>query len=392
MKRMLVAVLGCVVVLAGCGSSNTADSAEAQSTAENVETMTLSETGAVDETDEVSTESAGGEFSLGEELTPDDNGVISNGFITITMPSEYKGTYLAYNYENDINIYDKASNEAGYGGFIFGVSAADDYAKYGGMRTKIGELTEKNGKLYHILISYPSEVQWDYTKSEEMPESYKAINDKVREIASTVTSADGGTYVDGAGTKGEDIYGALVKDIKGKIENAKDAGELEAENLSAVYYAMTQGDEAKDPMESIGISYVDFNLDGVDEMLIGDVESKEIYDIFASVDGEPAHVISGSWRDYYKVYGPVLAEYTHEGADVGVISTYSLLPNSTELSSQYSIKIDETEGAENKWSVSYDDGDNWEALTEEDYKQRLSNIEDFTSDKPITFTKLGDIK
>ncbi len=394
MKRMLVLAMGCAVVLAGCGSAATSVSTEVQKASaaseESVASESVAEAGT--ETEAVSDETETEEQNLGEELTPDDNGVVSNGFISITMPEECSGTYLAYTYEDDINIYDKASYEAGFGGFIFGVCATDDYAEYGGMRTKIGELTESDGELYHILISYPSDVQWDYTKGEEMPESYKAIYDNAREIASTVASVNGGTYADGAGTKGEEIYADCLKNVVEKIKNAKDASELEDEDLSPVYFAMTQEDDPKDPMEDIGFCYTDFNLDGVDEMVIGDMESKEIYDIYGYADGEAIHVISGTWRDYYKVYGSVLAEYVSEGAGVSVINTYSLDPNSDELMPQYSLKLDETEDAENKWSVSYDDGDTWEALTEEDYEQRLSNIEDFSSDKPLTFTKLGEIK
>lgn len=396
MKRLVAAVIGTVIVFTGCGNSGSGESVSTVtgSTVEASGETAASETSEADSTENVASESTAEnfgvsedeEFSLGEELTPDDNGVISNGFITITMPKEYEGKYLAYGNGTDINIYDRESNEAGFGGFAFGISVTDEFSEYGGMRTKIGELTESDGKLYHILLSYPSDVQWDYVNNKDMPETYGGLYENAREIASSITSADGGSYEDGAGTRGEDIYGDLVKEIADKIENAGSAEELEAGNLSPVYY------EVKDPLETMGFCYTDFNLDGVDEMVIGDVETKEIYDVFAAIDGKAAHVISGNPEDYFKVYGSTLAEYTSDSDGGNVIRTHDLLPNSDELFFQYALKSNETEGSGDKWSVSYDGGSSWEALTEEDYRQRLSNIEDFASDKPVEFIRLEEIK
>lgn len=399
-KRLVAAVLGGMLVMTGCGSDAAPASTVATSTNEAAEAA--SEAASADETAaeagaEAGTEAAEGdgfiddEMVMGEETAPDANGKISNGFMSITMPKDLEGTYVAYTMDGEINIYDKESKDAGFGGFVFGVCVTDDYAQYGGMRKKIGELKDKDGQLYHVLLALPSDVQWDYTKSEEMPATYKAISDRDREIAATLEPDQGGEYVDGGGTKGEEIYGDLLKEIVNDIQNAKDSNELEEKNLSPVYYAMTQGANPQDPMKDIGVSYTDFNLDGVDEMVLCEIENGQVYDIFGSVDGKPAHVISGNWRDYFKVYGSVIAEYTTEGAGVSIISVYDLLPNSTELFPQYSIKLDETDGAEFKWSVSYEE-DKWEELSEEDYKQRLSNIEFTSEDEKAEYTALGNLK
>jgi hypothetical protein len=391
-KKVLVLIMGCALALAGCGG----EAATEQPVAEQTE----AEAGTENNADATAIEGAqedldGGyideEFTMGEEVTPDADGRISNGFMSIKMPAELDGTYIAYAMDGEINIYDKESADAGFGGFAFGVSVTEDYGMYGGMRTKIGELKDQDGRIYHVLISYPSDVQWDYTKGEEAPASYQALYDAGREIAKTLEPVQGGEYVDGGGTKGEDIYGDYVKELVTKIQNAKDSNELEAEDLSPVYYAMTQGANPQDPMKDIGVAYVDFNLDGVDEMIMGDIKTGEVYDIYASVDGKPAHVISGHWRDYFKIFGPTIAEYVPEAAGVNVINTYDLTPNSIEMFPQYSIKTDETEGAESKWAVSYDGGDNWEPLSEEDYNIRLNNIENFPSTTEIKYTALGSL-
>ena len=126
---------------------------------------------------------------------------------------------------------------------------------------------------------------------------------------------------------------------------------------------------------------------------MGDMGSGEIYDIFGDVDGKPTHVISGNWRDYYKLYSASLAEYYPDGAGVSVVSTFGLPANSPELYPQYSIKLDETDEANTKWSVSYDEGKTWESLKEEDYNQYLSNIEYVGEDSPkVTFKALGEFK
>ncbi len=418
MKKSLLLALGCAFVLAGCGSTNTAEKAETQteatteaateeSTADS-ETETSSEEEATTEDDASSEEEASDAESSSEteteenddaatsideeELTPDENGVVSNGFISITMPADCEGTYLATSYENSINIYDKASSEAGFGGFAFNVSATDSYDNLGGMKTKIGELTDGDGKLFQVYISYPSDVQWDYISGEEMPESYAALYKNAEEIAATLQAVNGGTYADGAGTKGEDIFGDYVKEIITTIENAKDANELEAADLSPMYYSITQGDEAKDPMEAIGVCYADINVDGIDEMFIGDMDSNEIYDVYTSIDGEPSHVVSGHNRDYFKIYGTGLVEYVLESAGVTSINLYDITPNTTEMLSQVSLKVDETADADDMWSTSYDYGETWESITEEEYKDYMDSFENMNNKNPHKFTALKDLK
>ncbi|WP_026517411.1 hypothetical protein [Butyrivibrio sp. MC2021] len=385
-RVLLMTILGAAVVMAGCGKES-APAEEVSEAVEEVVEAVEEEAVAQAEPETAAPESGEVGVEVGTEITPDENGKLSNGFFSITMPSELAGTYVAKDYEGEINIYEKESHEAGFGGFAFGVSTAKSYEEYGGMRTKIGQLTDADGTLYHVLLEFPSEIQWDYEKEE--PAAFAALYDRAREIAATVQSETGGNYVDGGGCKGEEIYGDLSKKVAELIKNATNADVLEAEDLSPVYYAITQEDEAKDPMETMGIAYSDFNLDGVDEMVIGDMETGEIYDIFGSIDGAPAHVATGYFRDYYKLYGSILTRYTSESAGVSVVSTYDLLPNSTELFQQFSLKTDETDATATKWFVSYDE-ENWEEMTEEDYKERLGYVETTTGDKKLSFKKLGE--
>ena len=390
-KKLIVLALGCAMALTGCGGA-----AQTQEVVEEPVEIEATTEASVEEATEASEgdSSFDEEEYMGEQLTPDENGRVSNSMFSIQMPEGTEGTYLAYSYDDDkeINIYDKACNEDGYTGFAFGVCLAENYGEYGGMRTKIGELTDENGKLYHVLISFPSEVQWDFNKSENAPATYSALYDNARDIASTLEPVGGGEYVDGGGCKGEEIYGELVKEIVTNVKDAKNSNELEDKELSPVYFAMTMGSHPEDPLLNIGVAYYDFNLDGVDEMVMGDMSNGQIYDIFTTVDGKPTHVASGNWRDYYMLHGAVLSEHVSELASVSVVHTYELIPNSTELFQQYSLKLDETDGAQYKWSVSYDNGETWEEMTEDEYNDRLSNILNFTSDKEAQFVPLGDFE
>lgn len=400
-KKIVLFVAGSALLLSACGSADTPSTApETAAAVESsaAETAAASQEagsaapGAESASPESESSSSGGETIESKEVAPDANSRISNGFFSITMPKDLEGTYTALCSDSDIEIYDKACRDAGFGGFVFGACITDDYSKYGGMRKKIGELTGKDGRFYHVLISEPSDVQWDYTKIDEPPATYKALMDQQDNVIGTLTADEGGSYTAGAGTKGADIYGDLVKDIISKIRNAKDSNELEAEDLSPVYYAMTQGANPRDPMKDIGAAYVDINLDGVDDMLVGDINSREIYDIYTSVNGKPAHVASGHWRDYYKVYNSFVSEYTLEGAGITTIYETSLLPNSTELFFQFAIRIDEGDEKNPRYYETYDmDKDEWEEVDKEEYDFRLSLIEEDSSSIVYDLTPLGEM-
>ncbi len=381
-KKTVILLAACMLTLSACkrvdvqvDASPAADEVPADDTVSSDEVVT------VDEYEEVMN---------GEEKAPDENGKISNGFMSITMPDDLKGTYIAYVTDSDIEIYEKEGREAGFGGFVFGVTVTDDPDQYGGMRIKIGELTDADGKLYHVLYYVASEVQWDYEKYTDMPPAFKAIYERGRDIAATLEPDNGGSYTDGAGTKGEDIFGSFAKETAGKIAAAADSAALEAEGLSSVYYAVTQGDDAKDPMTSMGVAYFDCNLDGVDEMFIGDIATGELYDIFALVNGQPAHVASGYFRDSFMIRGSLLCELIRERAGVEQINFIELMPNSTELFPQFSLRKDETEDAESMYAVSYDfTVDEWEPMTEQEYNERLDISPDETK---LEFTPLKDLK
>ncbi len=126
-KKVVLLAMGCALVMAGCSGAEIT-----VTTTDNAAQSTSEEAPAAEAKEAASEEAAAEdvyEVDLGEEITPDADGKVSNGTISIQMPADAAGTYLAYNYNGDINIYDKESAEGGFGGYIFGVCMTDDYAQ-----------------------------------------------------------------------------------------------------------------------------------------------------------------------------------------------------------------------------------------------------------------------
>lgn len=318
-----------------------------------------------------------------QEIVADENGVLSNGLFTITMPKEVEGTYLAYATDNRISVYEKSANEAGFGGFTFSVEAYKEPSEYaGGMDTKVGEMTTADGTVYDVTRSYPSDVQWDYTKGDEMPAEYEALYDGAEDIIKTL-GCDGGSFTFGAGTKGEDLYSDVIAQLKKAIDEKWDASKLEENNMSPMYYSV----------EKPGFAYKDINHDGIDELLVGEIADGEmkgvVYDIYTMVDRSPAHVLSGSGRDrYYIQDGGFVVNVQSGGAGMTCYNTFDIEPNTTNLLQQVGLKYESNEKGESQWFISYSDPaeDEWESISEEEYNSNLGRVESIDR---IDFTPLS---
>ena len=160
-KKVAIIIAGTALGLTGCGSNAAQQNAPAEQ-ATTEETVQEAET----TQQEVTTEDIGEEKSDYIEDT-----VISTDHFTLTIPDEFKGKFLAQVNGNEISIFDKACNEAGFNGFVFSVIADKNKEVLpGGMYTKVGELADTDGNICDICMSYASEVQWDYNAYDEMPE------------------------------------------------------------------------------------------------------------------------------------------------------------------------------------------------------------------------------
>ena len=307
--------------------------------------------------------------------------VVSNGLFSFTLPKETKKTFIVKKKNNGIFIYDKASKKAGFGGFAFGIQAYKNPASYANMPggRKIGELEDEKGTLYDIILVQPTDVQFDYVngKSPTYDTLYIWGESNEKDIRGTGKFR----YHHTQGTRGEKMYNAVLQKHIKAIKEKWDSAKLEKENMSYMYNVIAESD--RDALETVGYVYYDINGDGIEELVIGEIAEGEwkgvIYDIYAMVNREPAHVISGAERNRYYVCDDVfICNEISGGADEFQLLVYNLVENSTELFPQVGFKYDGYTNKEKPWFISYDiAGDKWENVTEDTFNERKETFETY---------------
>ncbi len=365
-------MVGVMFGLTACGTQQAVE-APAEQAQETEATQEVAEQ--APETEEVS--------EAGEDITYVEDMVLSTDLYSITMPEEFKGKFLAYINGNEISFYDKASNEAGFGGYAFSVVAdVDKNYIAGGMYTKVGEIMTSDGQFVDVLKGYPSDVQWDYVTYPDMEsaEDYNKLYLATDSIIESIEAKEGNYFMYGAGIKGEDLYFVTLDSFVQACKEGWDAAKFEENDLSPEYGALIQN-EGEKALDKIGYAYRDISSDGVDDLLIGIIgdnnEPSVVYDIYTMVNREPAHVVSGTSRNrcYALEYGG-FANVTSGGANENEVALYEIESGTTNLIQQFTLKYDGYEDEKNPWFVSYDDGATWESMTEEDYTDRLKMTEE----------------
>lgn len=377
MKKILIALIltCCMAGLSACNVNVNVNNNKDTAAEKTEDVSDASE-------DSTETEDAGEDSDV-RTLMADADGVLSVGMFSLTMPKDTEGSYIAFATDNSISICDKASNEDGFGGYVFSVEAygePDDYA--GGLGIKKGEI-HTGDSIYDVIVTEATDVEWDYEKYQEMPDSYAKIYGHMNDIVDSLKPSDGGEYIPGAGTTGEELYGDVIAQFKKAISEKWDASKLEKNGMSSMYYAITQYEGAPDAMKVTGYAFRDLNSDGIDELVVGEIAEGDmkgvIYDIYTMVDRKPAHVISGYARDrYYDLPGGVLVNEASGGAELTEVKSYYLTPNTTELLLQIGVKYDSYDDKDNPWYVTFgtDEG-KWEKITEDEYNEYLGRINDF---------------
>ena len=302
---------------------------------------------------------------------------LSNDLFSVQVPQRFEGLYDTKVNDHTIDFYDKECIDNGNPGWIFGIQAfenPDDWAN--GPVMKVGELKLNNGKLYDVVFSFPTESQFGFNEDGSqvpMPEKYKNFLDAKEEIVKTLTAKTGETVNISAGTKGEDLYKEELNKHITAIKENWDATKLEEENMSNMYAQMAFGDE--NVLDKVGFAYRDINMDGIDELLIGEIADGNwagiIYDIYTMVNRKPEHVVSGWDRNrFYDYNDSFIINKASGGADENDTLLYTLAGNSTELILQFGFKYDGYKDQEKPWFKTYEkNGDDydWFAITEEEY-------------------------
>ena len=308
----------------------------------------------------------------------DDNIVIQNKNFSIELPKEVDGTYEAQIDKHTISIYDKSSKEAGFGGFAFGIRLyknPKDHATLPGSK-KIGELKSKMGTLYDVVLEQPTDVQFDYTKGPKASKSYARLYE-LGDITD-IKGIKGAKFYKDGGTKGEDLYKAVLEKHIKEIKANSNSMQLEKKNMSYMYNVLAQNND--NVLDKVGYAYYDANGDGIDELLIGEIATGNwkgvIYDIYTMVNRKPKHVVSGGNRNRYYVCDDVFIcnEYS-SGAEESGVRVYALVENSTELYPQVSFKYDGYTNKNKPWFISYScpaEDIRWENVDKKTYMERKS--------------------
>ena len=123
--------------------------------------------------------------------------VIETGAYRLTLTGKWaNGEYPLY-YEvsgTTVNFYEKASREAGFGGFVFGINLFDDdYTQIPSYRF-IGRLFETNGEERDVVAIFPSDVQF----IEEATELYTQMYEDYLTVAATLEPLGGRSFEPGA--------------------------------------------------------------------------------------------------------------------------------------------------------------------------------------------------
>lgn len=322
---------------------------------------------------------------------------LKNKLFAITLPKNFKGSFISKKEKDKISIFDKASKKAGFGGFAFGIKAYKnpaDHAVLPGSR-KIGELVDKNGILYDMVIKYPTDVQYDYTKGVNAPLAYKRLYDYGELVK--IYGIKGSTYYKNQGMKGEDLYPEILKKHIKAINEKWDSTKLEKENMSYMYNVVAHNSGNTCVLDKIGFAYYDVNADGIEELLIGEIADGEwkgvIYDIYTMVDRKPMHVLSGGARNrFYVCDGTFLCNEYSSGAYESGVSVYSLVENSTEIFPQVAFKYDGYKNKNRPWFLSYGsfvNDDEWENVDEIKYNERKKVFDGYIR---FDYTPLSKVK
>ena len=316
----------------------------------------------------------------------------SNKNFTLILPNNIKGTYIVKKKKDSIFVYDKIAKKAGFGGLAFGVKMYEkpsDHAMMPGGR-KIGELTDKNSKLYDMVLIQPTDVQYDYTKP--VIDSYYNLYNIGNNNKYVIEGKNGNKYQKNQGMKGQYLYKNIItKHIKA-INEKWDSIKLEEENMSYMYNVLSTTN--KNVLNNFGYIYDDINGDGIEELLIGEIATGDwkgvIYDIYTMVDRKPVHVISGGARNRYFVCDDTFLcnEYS-SGANESGWLVYILVENSTELFPQVGFKYDGYQNSKNPWFISYDfKNGKWENVSEKYFKEIKSTFDTYKRYDYIPFSKI----
>ena len=299
---------------------------------------------------------------------------------SVTIPAEAVELCDIETTSDSIAIYEKISHAdgAGFVGSINLYKNVNDYC-YTPNFARGGEISYPDNTRLDIVLTYPSDVQYDFN-SKESTDAWMTLQETFNEeIAPSIQPREDGTFIPQNEVDNTSVYDETLASLYQALVEKKDQAALEEDGFSYLY-ALNYA-EGEDPLYTFGYTFVDLTGTGYPELVImKDDGSPIVYDMFTQVDGKVQNVFSSAERDYVTLLGHeghsprTICEHASGGADVTEINTYILDPGTKELCSQVSFIYDATENQENPWAVRYGLDEEPEALDEAEWNQRLENF------------------
>ena len=258
---------------------------------------------------------------------------ISNKYFSITMPNDTKGLYVVMKENNGIDIFEKVSKNAGLIGYAFGLRIyknPEDYVYSDGC-TKVGELTDKNGVIYDMVLERPTDVV--LSEGEKVQENF----DRLYEVGNNVEikGINGSKYVKGKGMKGEELYEKVLNKYKTALaQKWSSYEEFKKEDFNSVFYVLAQS--KGNLFDKVGYTYYDINSDGIEELIIGKIAKGNskgmIYDIYTMVNRAPKRVPFTFDKVELFVCNDIFLCYNYSSTKKsGKTTVFGLNKNSTKL-------------------------------------------------------------
>lgn len=297
---------------------------------------------------------------------------ISNDYFSIVMPAKAEGIYSAEKTGNGIFVSEKNSKESGEGGLAFGFKIfknPQDYAGTDGYK-KIGELKDKTGILYDMVLIRPDMVR--YGEGEKTAENY----DKLYSIADDIEikGVNGHIYNKNQGMKGKDLYDDILKKYKNIFdENWTTVEQYQYARVNTAYYYFFKPNEKLS--DKIGYVYYDINSDGIDELIIGRISGGKlkgiIYDIYTMVNRKPQLVLSGdNINKYFICADNFICNENSSDKNKNRLIVFGLDSNSTRLYPKIIFTYDANANKKEPWFISYNFTGKKENVSAKTYKER----------------------
>ena len=304
--------------------------------------------------------------------------VISNRYFSLTVPKEVKNMYKTEKMDKGIYICEKISTKSGEGGFAFALKIYREPKDYADMEKvrKIGELVDKKGTIYDMVLIRPTEIR--YGEGKTIEENYSRLYKLGDNIE--INGVNGYKYFKNQGVKGENLYNEILKKYKTAMENNWSSPQFKDEGLGCIYPSLSKS--TKKLLKKIGYTYYDINDDGIDELIIGEIsEGKSkgiIYDIYTMVDRKPAHVVSCKEKEKFFVCDDnfIWNEYPPERSEK-IAGVFILKNNSTEIFPKVMFIYDTKLNKKTPWFISYGRNGNLESVSQQVFNERKDLFTEF---------------